>query len=34
MQKEEKIIRLVENNRSNLELAGINIVNFAEAFFK
>jgi lipoate-protein ligase A len=34
LHKEEEIDRFVENNRSNLELAGINIVNFAEAFFR
>jgi lipoate-protein ligase A len=34
LHKEEEIKRFVENNRNSLELAGINIVNFAEAFFK
>jgi lipoate-protein ligase A len=34
MHKEEEIDHFVENNRNSLELAGINIVKFAAAFFE
>jgi len=34
LHKEDEIDKFVENNRIGLELAGVNSVNFAEAFFK
>jgi hypothetical protein len=34
LHKEEEIDKFVKNNFSSLELAGINIVYFAEAFFQ
>lgn len=34
LHKEDEIDKFVENNLTGLELAGINIVNLAEAFFK
>lgn len=34
LHKEEDIDKFVENNRNSLELAGVNIVNFCEQFFK
>jgi len=34
LHKEEDIDKFVENNRNGLELAGVNIVNFYERFFK